>query len=99
MVDEAAAPVFDIDATHHTLVLGDARSLEWVADASIHLAVTSPPYWILKKYNDQPGQLGPDRMGPLCQGFCGEEERTEIASLASRSALLAGIIRRLSAAS
>ncbi|MCX7037663.1 MAG: M20 family metallopeptidase [Spirochaetes bacterium] len=39
-----------------------------------------------------------DGMGPLCQGFCGEEERIEIASLASRSALLARIVHRLSAA-
>ena len=27
-------------------------------DQSIHLVVTSPPYWTLKKYNDHPGQLG-----------------------------------------
>ena len=58
IVDDVAAPAIDADATHHTLVLGDARSLEWIADASIHLAVTSPPYWTLKKYNDQPAQLG-----------------------------------------
>jgi len=44
--------------TVHRLHLGDARNLEWIADASIHLAVTSPPYWTLKKYNEYPGQLG-----------------------------------------
>jgi DNA modification methylase len=27
-------------------------------DGSIHLVVTSPPYWTLKEYRDTPGQLG-----------------------------------------
>src|SRR6266849_4668969 len=45
-------------ATQHLLRLGDARELDWIDDASIHLVVTSPPYWTLKKYNDHPGQLG-----------------------------------------
>jgi site-specific DNA-methyltransferase (adenine-specific) len=29
-----------------------------LADQSIHLVVTSPPYWTLKRYVDAPGQLG-----------------------------------------
>ncbi len=37
---------------------GDARELQWIPDESVHLVVTSPPYWTLKKYNDHPGQLG-----------------------------------------
>jgi modification methylase len=37
---------------------GDARELDWLPDASVHLIVTSPPYWTLKEYNDTPGQLG-----------------------------------------
>lgn len=37
---------------------GDARELDWIPDESIHLVVTSPPYWTLKDYNDTPGQLG-----------------------------------------
>lgn len=45
-------------ATEHVLSLGDARNLTWVEDESIHLVVTSPPYFNLKKYNDHPGQLG-----------------------------------------
>ncbi len=45
-------------ATVHRLHLGDARDLDWVADESVHLVVTSPPYWTLKKYEDDPGQLG-----------------------------------------
>jgi modification methylase len=45
-------------ATAHTLNLGDARKLDWIPDESVHLVVTSPPYFNLKKYNDHPGQLG-----------------------------------------
>jgi len=45
-------------ATVHRLHLGDARELDWVPDDSVHLVVTSPPYWTLKKYEDDPGQLG-----------------------------------------
>ncbi|HEX9887586.1 MAG TPA: site-specific DNA-methyltransferase [Longimicrobiales bacterium] len=44
--------------TSAVLRLGDARELDWIADESVHLAVTSPPYWTLKKYNDHPAQLG-----------------------------------------
>lgn len=46
------------DRTQHLLNLGDARNLNWIRDASVHLVVTSPPYWTLKKYNDHPSQLG-----------------------------------------
>lgn len=47
------------DKTRHQLHLGDARDLSWIPDASVHLVVTSPPYWTLKEYT--PGnqsQLG-----------------------------------------
>jgi len=44
--------------TEHELHLGDARRLDWIPAESIHLVVTSPPYWTLKKYNDHPDQLG-----------------------------------------
>jgi modification methylase len=40
------------------LVAADARDLSFLPDESIHLVVTSPPYWNLKQYNDMPGQLG-----------------------------------------
>jgi site-specific DNA-methyltransferase (adenine-specific) len=46
------------DQTTHRLRLGDARDLSWIPDASVHLVVTSPPYWTLKKYEDREGQLG-----------------------------------------
>jgi modification methylase len=46
------------DKTTHTLRVGDARDLSWIPDASVHLIVTSPPYWTLKKYEDNKRQLG-----------------------------------------
>ena len=36
--------------TRHQLHLGDARDLSWIQDGSVHLVVTSPPYWTLKEY-------------------------------------------------
>ncbi|BCZ91280.1 methyltransferase [Thermus thermophilus] len=39
--------------------MGDAREvLASFPEASVHLVVTSPPYWTLKRYEDTPGQLG-----------------------------------------
>lgn len=46
------------NATQHQLHLGDARDLSWIASSSVHLVVTSPPYWTLKKYETRRGQLG-----------------------------------------
>ena len=43
--------------TCHQLLLGDARIAKLPA-ASVHLVVTSPPYWILKEYRRADGQLG-----------------------------------------
>lgn len=44
--------------TEHYLTLGDARDLSAIPAESVHLAVTSPPYWTLKEYPDRTGQLG-----------------------------------------
>jgi len=44
--------------TIHNLYQADARSLSFVNDESIHLVLTSPPYWTLKKYRDNENQLG-----------------------------------------
>jgi DNA modification methylase len=44
--------------TTHLLHKGDARNLSWVADESVHLVVTSPPYWTLKEYAPHQHQLG-----------------------------------------
>jgi len=44
--------------TLHQLFQKDARCLDFIEDESIHLVVTSPPYWTLKKYREHPHQLG-----------------------------------------
>ncbi len=44
--------------THHALHNVDARSLSFLEAKSVHLVVTSPPYWTLKQYRDHDGQLG-----------------------------------------
>jgi DNA modification methylase len=46
------------DRTEHRLRLGDARDLSWIPNGSVHLVVTSPPYWTLKKYEENERQLG-----------------------------------------
>lgn len=46
------------EPTTHRLILGDARRLDRIQDESIHLVVTSPPYWKLKRYNENPNQMG-----------------------------------------
>lgn len=45
-------------STEQLLVLGDARTLADVPSNSVHLVLTSPPYWTLKRYRDAEGQLG-----------------------------------------
>jgi modification methylase len=44
--------------TRHTLHLADARLMSCVEDESVHLIVTSPPYWTLKMYPTNEAQLG-----------------------------------------
>ena len=43
--------------TNHKIIIGDSREMAEVADQSVHLIVTSPPYWQLKDYgtSDQIG--------------------------------------------
>ena len=47
-----------MNKTCQRLINGDARDLSFVEDESIHLIITSPPYWNLKRYNENPDQLG-----------------------------------------
>jgi DNA modification methylase len=47
----------EIPTTHH-LYQQDARDMAFLQPASVHLVVTSPPYWTLKEYRRTPGQLG-----------------------------------------
>ncbi len=44
--------------TSHALHQRDARDLSFIPDQSVHLIVTSPPYWTLKQYRDGDGQMG-----------------------------------------
>jgi len=44
--------------TSHYLINGDARDLSYINDESVHLVITSPPYWNLKRYNDSAAQMG-----------------------------------------
>ncbi len=46
------------DCTTHRLHVGDARDLSWQPDESVHLVVTSPPYWNLKEYEHSTEQMG-----------------------------------------
>jgi DNA modification methylase len=47
--------------TRHLIVIGDSRSMKEVDDNSVHLVVTSPPYWRLKDYgNDEAIGQNPD---------------------------------------
>lgn len=44
-------------ASNHKIIVGDSRWLTELEDESIHLVVTSPPYWQLKDYGNG-GQIG-----------------------------------------
>ncbi|MHC4944554.1 MAG: DNA methyltransferase [Planctomycetota bacterium] len=43
--------------TLHQVVIGDSRHMAEVADGSVRLVITSPPYWQLKDYGKD-GQIG-----------------------------------------
>jgi DNA modification methylase len=44
--------------SQHLHYLGDARLMSAIPDDSVHLIVTSPPYWTLKEYPTNDAQLG-----------------------------------------
>jgi len=39
--------------THHKIIIGDSRWMKEVPDESVHLIITSPPYWQLKDYGNR----------------------------------------------
>lgn len=45
-------------STSHELHQRDARDLAFIKDESVHLILTSPPYWTLKEYRRSDGQMG-----------------------------------------
>jgi len=43
--------------THHKIINGDSRQMTELPDNSVHLVITSPPYWQLKDYGTE-NQIG-----------------------------------------
>ncbi|HLD61809.1 MAG TPA: DNA methyltransferase [Patescibacteria group bacterium] len=43
--------------TNHKIIIGDSRNMAELQDKSVHLVITSPPYWQLKDYGTS-GQIG-----------------------------------------
>ncbi|HET55774.1 MAG TPA: site-specific DNA-methyltransferase, partial [Ignavibacteria bacterium] len=39
--------------TEHTCIFGDSRRMKELENNSVHLVVTSPPYWQLKDYGNE----------------------------------------------
>lgn len=39
--------------TKHKIIFGDSRNMKQIKDKSVHLIITSPPYWQLKDYGDE----------------------------------------------
>ena len=67
--------------THHRIITGDSRCMADVPDESVHLVVTSPPYWQLKDYGNGQ-QIGFDDSYKLWEETvlntsCAEEETDE----------------------
>jgi hypothetical protein len=54
LIDEAVQLI----PTTHRLQLGDALKMSALRPESLHLVLTSPPYWTLKEYRDSEGQMG-----------------------------------------
>jgi len=44
--------------TTHDLYLHDSRKLSFLKPETVHMIVTSPPYWTLKEYRQYEGQMG-----------------------------------------
>src|SRR3989344_3498045 len=50
--------------TKHKIITGDSRSMRELSDKSVHLIITSPPYWQLKDYGSD-NQIGFNYMGAV----------------------------------
>lgn len=51
--------MFFMQTTWHKVIIGDSRKMKEIEDSSVHLIVTSPPYWQLKDYGHKE-QIGFD---------------------------------------
>jgi len=49
--------LISLPPTSHHVIIGDSRHMDALADETIDLAITSPPYWCLKDYGHR-GQIG-----------------------------------------
>jgi len=58
--------------TQHLLTQGDARDLDFIPDEGVHLIVTSPPYWTLKRYREDPSVSFTPKTWQTC---CGPSSR------------------------
>jgi len=56
-ISELDCAVGEVETLHRS-VRGDARLLDGMESNSVHLVLTSPPYWTLKQYRDSEGQMG-----------------------------------------
>jgi DNA modification methylase len=57
LTNEIESALQSIPSTHH-LRQGDAREMPFLRPNSVHLVLTSPPYWTLKRYKESAGQMG-----------------------------------------
>lgn len=53
-VEEAVGRIPTRHSVHHA----DARTMSFLPPESVHLVLTSPPYWVLKQYHIASGQMG-----------------------------------------
>jgi len=57
LMQQVEASIWSAPSTHR-VINGDSRVPSRVAPASVHIVLTSPPYWTLKTYEQANGQLG-----------------------------------------
>jgi site-specific DNA-methyltransferase (adenine-specific) len=58
--------------TIHKIINGDSRQMNCLADKSVHLVITSPPYWQLKDYGSE-SQIGYHESYEPLSDFSGKE--------------------------
>ena len=55
---DIAADIVEVNATTQRIIAADSRDLAMLDNDTIHLAVTSPPYFNAKMYSERAGDLG-----------------------------------------
>jgi DNA modification methylase len=66
--------------TEHRIILGNSQQMPELADSSVHLMVTSPPYPMIKMWDDLFGRIDPQiaELWQLLRAECREETVTQI---------------------